>query len=105
VCEYPGCRPRLWHSDSCRRSRSFIPGFESGSWLGLLVPAKTPRPIIERLLADTRAALNSPDVSQSLISQGAEPAGNSPTEFGAYFHAEIKKWGSVIKAAGIKLEQ
>ena len=83
----------------------FYPGFESSSWFGLLVPAKTPRPIIERLLADTRAALNSPDVSQSLISQGAEPAGNSPAEFGAYFHAEIKKWGSVIKAAGIKLEQ
>ncbi|MEP6609979.1 MAG: tripartite tricarboxylate transporter substrate binding protein [Burkholderiaceae bacterium] len=83
----------------------FYPGFESSSWFGLLVPAKTPRPIIERLLADTRAALNSSDVSQSLISQGAEPAGNSPAEFGAYFDTEIKKWRSVIKAAGIKLEQ
>jgi tripartite-type tricarboxylate transporter receptor subunit TctC len=39
-----------------------------------------------------------------LISPGAEPAGNSPAEFGAYFHPEIKKWGNVIKAAGIKLE-
>ena len=49
------------------------PGFESSSWFGMLVPAKTPPAVIERLLKDTRAALKSPDVHQSLLSQGAEP--------------------------------
>ena len=83
----------------------YYPGFESSSWFGMLVPAKTPKPILDRLLADTRAALNAPDVNQNLLSQGAEPGGNSPTEFGNYFRSEIKKWGGVVKAAGIKLEQ
>ena len=81
------------------------PGFESSSWFGLLVPAKTPKPVIDRLLAETRAALQSPDVNQNLVSQGAEPGGNSPAEFTAYFRSEIKKWGAVVKASGVKLEQ
>ena len=81
------------------------PGFESSSWFGLLVPALTPKPVIDRLLADTRAALKSPEVNQSLVSQGAEPGGSSPAEFAAYFRSEIRKWGGVIKSAGIKLEQ
>ena len=71
----------------------------------MLVPAKTPAAVIERLLKDTRAALKSPDVHQSLLTQGAEPGGQSPVEFGAYFQAEIRKWAKVIKSAGIKLEQ
>jgi tripartite-type tricarboxylate transporter receptor subunit TctC len=81
------------------------PGFESSSWFGMLVPAKTPKPILDRLLADTRSALKSPEVNQALVSQGAEPGGNSPAEFAAYFQAEIKKWGRVIAAAAIKLDQ
>ena len=81
------------------------PGFESSSWFGMLVPAKTPQPVIDRLLKDTRAALKSPDVYQSLLSQGAEPGGLSSAEFGAYFQAEIRKWAKVIKSAGVKLEQ
>ena len=83
----------------------YYAGFESSSWFGMLVPAKTPRHIVERLLAETRAALKSPDMNETLISQGAEPGGNSPVEFGAFFAAEIKKWGDVVKVAGIKLEQ
>lgn len=81
------------------------PGFESSSWFGILVPAKTPAAVIEQLLKDTRAALKSPDVRQSLLSQGAEPGGQLPAEFGAYFQAEIRKWAKVVKSAGIKLEQ
>ena len=81
------------------------PGFESSSWFGLLVPAKTPQPVMDRLLKETRAALKSPDVNQALVSQGAEPGGSSPAEFSAYFQAEIGKWAKVVKSAGIKLEQ
>ena len=61
--------------------------------------------MIDRLLADTKAALKSPDVNQTLVSQGAEPGGQLSVEFGAYFESEIKKWARVIKSAGIKLEQ
>ena len=81
------------------------PGFESSSWFGMLVPARTPKPVIERLLADTRLALKSPEVNQALVSQGAEPGGNSPAEFAAYFQAEIRKWAAVIDSAAIKLDQ
>ena len=81
------------------------PGFESSSWFGLLVAARTPAPIVERLLTDTRAALKSPEINQALVSQGAEPGGNSPAEFAAYFQSEIKKWRRVIDAAAIKLDQ
>ncbi len=80
------------------------PGFESSSWFGILAPAMTPKPVIERLLADTRAALKSPEVNQALVSQGAEPGGSSPAEFAAYFQSEIKKWGRVIESAAIKFD-
>ena len=81
------------------------PGFESSSWFGLLLPAKTPQLVIERLLKDTRAALKSNDVTQALQSQGAEPGGLSSAEFSAYFQSEIKKWAGVVQSAGIKLDQ
>jgi tripartite-type tricarboxylate transporter receptor subunit TctC len=80
------------------------PGFESSSWFGMVVPARTPQPIVDRLLAESRAALKSPDVHQNLVSQGAEPGGSSPAEFGAYFTSEMAKWGRILKAAGVKLE-
>lgn len=81
------------------------PGFESSSWFGILVPAKTPKSVIDRLLADTRLALKAPEVNQALVGQGAEPGGQSSIEFAAYFDSEINKWARVIKSAGIKLEQ
>lgn len=80
------------------------PGFESSSWFGLLVPAKASQPVVDRLLKDTRTALKTTEMQQALLSQGAEPGGQSPAAFGAYFQAEIKKWASVIKTAGIRLE-
>ncbi len=83
----------------------YYPGFESSSWFGMLVPAKTPKSVVDRLLADTRAALNARDMHENLVSQGAEPGGNSPAEFRAYFASEIKKWGGVVKTAGIRMEQ
>ncbi len=86
-------------------AESGYPGFESSSWFGFLLPAKTPRAVMERLLADTRAALKSPDLNEGLLSQGAEPGGNSPAEFSAYFEGEIRKWAGVIRAANIRLEQ
>jgi tripartite-type tricarboxylate transporter receptor subunit TctC len=83
----------------------YYPGFESSSWFGLLVPAKTPKPIVDRLLKDTRAALESPEVKDKLVSQGAEPGGSSPSEFAAFFRSEIKKWGGVVKSSGVRLDQ
>lgn len=83
----------------------YYPGFESSSWFGLLVPAKTPNAIIERLAVGTRASLEAPDVRQFFVSQGAELGGNTPAEFEKYFRTEIEKWAGVVKAAGVQLEQ
>ena len=85
-------------------AESGYPGFESSSWFGILVPAKTPPPVISRLLADLRLALKAPEVNEALVGQGAEPGGNAPAEFSAYFQAELQKWAKVVKAAKIEME-
>jgi tripartite-type tricarboxylate transporter receptor subunit TctC len=80
-------------------AESGFPGFESSSWFGILVPAKTSQPVITRLLSDTRTALKSAEVNDGLVSQGAEPGGSSSAEFGAYFQAELRKWAKVAKSS------
>ena len=79
-----------------------LAGYEAVQWFGLLVPAGTPRPIIERLYRETLNAINTPDMKERLISEGLEPVGSKPDEFAAYIQAELLKWGKVIQAAGIK---
>ena len=80
-----------------------LPGFEANNWNGVLVPAKTPRPIIDRLNKEFAAALNLPDIKEFLFKQGLEAAAGTPEEFAAYMKSEMAKWAKVIKAAGIKV--
>jgi tripartite-type tricarboxylate transporter receptor subunit TctC len=82
-----------------------FPGFEASSWFGMMVPAGTPDPIVERLLRESRTALRSPDVNRTLTGQGAAPGGNAPAEFGAFYRSEIRKWAAVIANAGVRLDQ
>lgn len=79
-----------------------IKGYESSTWYGLVAPAGTPADIINRLNTEVVAALKSPDLSERLSREGADPVGNSPAEFGKYIQSEIDKWRKVIKAAGIE---
>jgi tripartite-type tricarboxylate transporter receptor subunit TctC len=81
-----------------------IPGFEANTWYGMMVPAGTPRPIVERLHRDIVAALKSPDVASRLSSLGSRLIGSTPEEFGAHIQTEIVKWGKVIKAANVMVE-
>lgn len=76
-------------------------GYEASGWLGLLFPAKTPEPIVERLHREAVAALNMSDVRDGLQSVGLDPAPSSPNAFRAYIKAELAKWAKVIKEAGI----
>ncbi|MBI4207064.1 MAG: tripartite tricarboxylate transporter substrate binding protein [Betaproteobacteria bacterium] len=80
-----------------------LPGFEANNWNGFLVPAKTPRPIINRLNKELAAALTLPDIKEFLFKQGLDAAPGTPEEFGAYMKSEMAKWAKVIKAAGIKM--
>jgi tripartite-type tricarboxylate transporter receptor subunit TctC len=78
------------------------PGYEAGSWFGLLAPAGTPRPIITRLNKEVIKALAKPELNDRLSAEGAEPATNTPEEFAVFIKAEIVKWGKVAKAAAIE---
>jgi tripartite-type tricarboxylate transporter receptor subunit TctC len=77
-----------------------VKGYEFSTWYGLLVPAGTPKPIVDRLNAETRKALASPAVSQQFVKQGLEPVSSTPAEFAAYLRSEVAKWGKVVKASG-----
>ncbi|MBM3358018.1 MAG: tripartite tricarboxylate transporter substrate binding protein [Betaproteobacteria bacterium] len=84
-------------------SEAGIKGFEANNWYGLLAPAKTPRPIIDRLNREFVAALRLPDVKEFLLAQGLEPAPSTPEEFADYIKAEMAKWAKVVKASGAKV--
>src|SRR5450432_1085767 len=79
-----------------------VPGYEVVGWNGILAPASTPRPIIDKLNTAILAALKTPEMEKLLSEQGIEPAGNSPEEFARLLHADIEKWIRVCRDAGIK---
>jgi len=75
-----------------------------GAWQGLLVPARTPPEIVNRLNAELLKALASPDVRAKLAQQGAEPLGSTPAEYGAYIDSEIRRWTEVVRQTGAALD-
>ncbi len=81
-----------------------VPGYEHSSWVGILAPAKTPRPVIEKLHGEIVRIVLSPDVKKLFFRDGLEAVGNSPEEFGAIIKAEIAKWKNLVKVAGIRVE-
>ncbi len=81
-----------------------VPGYEVLGWNGILAPAGTPQVIIERLNAEIVKVLRTPAVIAQLATNGVEPIGNSPRQFGAIIVADLEKWAKVIKQAGIKAD-
>lgn len=81
-----------------------IPGFEYMTWYGMLVPAGTPRPIVERIQADAAKIIQAPQARERFSTQGLDVYGNSPSEFQAYLGAELAKWDKVIRATGVRVE-
>ena len=81
-----------------------LPGFEANNWNGFLVPAKTPRPIVNRLNKEIAGALSQPDIKEFLFKQGLDAAPGTPEAFGAYIKSEMTKWAKVIKAADVKTQ-
>ncbi len=77
-----------------------LPGFESVGWWGVMAPAGTPRPIIDRVNAEINGALR--DLRQQLLRDGTEPIGGSAADFQAFFDAEVVKWAGIIKDLGIQ---
>jgi tripartite-type tricarboxylate transporter receptor subunit TctC len=79
-----------------------IPDVDSSLWFGLLAPAGTPRPIIDKLAAAARTAMHAPDAVETLRKQGYEPLDGGPDEFAAFIRSEIARWTEVARAAGLK---
>ena len=81
-----------------------MPGYEAANWIGVVAPAGTPEPIVERLHKEISAILDSPEVQKLFASEGADIVHMSTAQFGAYIASEIEKWGRVVKQAGIKAQ-
>jgi tripartite-type tricarboxylate transporter receptor subunit TctC len=79
-----------------------IKDFETVAWFGIVAPAATPRPIINRLNAEAVKAIQLPDVNKRLIDAGSTIIGNKPEEADKFLRDEVAKWGTVVKTAGVK---
>jgi tripartite-type tricarboxylate transporter receptor subunit TctC len=85
-------------------AESGFPGYETYEWYGLFAPAKTPREIVTRVSAEIAKVMQSPDIRDRMLAQGAELVGNSPDEFGKFIRVETDKWGALAKKIGLKAE-
>ena len=81
-----------------------VPGYETGSWYGIVVPAKPPRPAIERLSREVAAATRSAEITGKLVEEAVIPVGSTADEFDAHIRRELARWAQVIAKAGIREE-
>ena len=85
-------------------SEAGVPGYESVIWLGLMAPAATPKPNIEKLNLETQRIIRLPDVKEAWAKQGAVPMHMTPAEFGKFLEQDIQKWAEVVKVSGAKVD-
>jgi tripartite-type tricarboxylate transporter receptor subunit TctC len=81
-----------------------VPGYEFTNWFGLVVPAQTPRPAIQKLHADVSKVLQSPELRGELEKMGADVINNSPEQFGEQIQSDAQKWGEIIRKANVKAQ-
>jgi tripartite-type tricarboxylate transporter receptor subunit TctC len=94
-------KKRSWGPSARTRNRCNIWG---DSWVGVLVPAGTPRTVIALLNREITGSIAQPDMKERLIALGFDPVGSTPEQFSEQINLEIETWGKVIRAAKIKLE-
>ena len=85
-------------------AESGLPGFEAGTWYGLLAPSGTPRDIVTRLNGEVVRIMQLQEIREKLAAQGAEPRTGTPQEFGKFVQNEVARWAKVVKAARIRLD-
>ena len=83
-------------------SEAGVKGYETTIWLGIMAPAGTPRPVLDRLNAEIGKIVSRPDVKKAWNEQGAEPMSMSIAEFEKYLNDDIAKWAKVVKQSGAK---
>jgi tripartite-type tricarboxylate transporter receptor subunit TctC len=85
-------------------AESGLPKFEYLTWYGMVVPAGTPRPVVDVIARDTSRALRAPAFLDRFTQQGLDLLVTSPVEFGRFLDAELQRWDAVVRKAGIKAE-
>jgi len=83
-------------------SEAGVPGYEAVIWLGIMAPAGTPRPVVEKLNAEIRRAVDSPEMKAAWAKQGAVSMSMSTAEFDKYLREDIEKWARVVKVSGAR---
>ena len=81
-----------------------VKGYDLAAWFAAFVPAKTPKPVVDKLREALVAAVNDKTTQDKLLTAGIEPEASTPEELKAFVGAEIKKWADIVKAAGIQPE-
>jgi tripartite-type tricarboxylate transporter receptor subunit TctC len=81
-----------------------VPGYEATIWIGLMAPAGTPKPVVDKLNGEIAKIMSLPEVKENWAKQGAVPMPMSPAEFDKYLRADIEKWAQVVKVSGAKAE-
>jgi tripartite-type tricarboxylate transporter receptor subunit TctC len=81
-----------------------LPGFSAAVRYGVLAPAGTPGPIVERLNRELQVALVAPDVQERLRREGAEPVESTPDEYAREIDREEAKWGALVRKLGLRME-
>jgi tripartite-type tricarboxylate transporter receptor subunit TctC len=81
-----------------------VPGYEATIWLGMMAPAGTPRPILEKLNAEVNRIINSAEVKDAWAKQGAYPMGMPVDAFDKFLRQDITKWAKVVKLSGAKID-
>jgi tripartite-type tricarboxylate transporter receptor subunit TctC len=85
-------------------AESGIPGYDAGTWYGIITTGGSPRAAIMRINKEMAAVLGQPDFREQIMTAGADPAPNTPEQFAALIKSEIAKWAKVIKLSGAKAE-
>jgi tripartite-type tricarboxylate transporter receptor subunit TctC len=83
-------------------AESGFPGFKTTSWWGLMAPAGTPKPIVDRIAAEVGKATKDPKLVEQLTTFGVDPVGNNPAQFSAMIVADTKLWAEALKVAGLQ---
>jgi tripartite-type tricarboxylate transporter receptor subunit TctC len=86
-------------------SEAGVPGYDAVIWLGIMAPAGTPKPIVDRLNAEITKAANAPEMKEAWGKQGAMAMAMSPDEFARFMREDIDKWEKIVRISGAKPDQ
>ncbi len=81
-----------------------VPGYEATIWLGLMAPAGTPMPVLQKLNQEINRVINAPEVKENWSKQGAVPMGMPVDEFGRFLREDVQKWSKLVKDTGMKVD-